>query len=74
MGSPVRWSETDEDERIENILNPKEKNTRKVAGPTLPKAFEGDDDDDDEKSRRKKKKKKKKQQQKKKKQQQQQKK
>ena len=61
MCSPVRWSETDEDERIENILNPKEKNTRKVAGPTLPKAFEGDDDDDDEKSRRKKKKKKKKQ-------------
>ena len=60
MGSPVRWSETDEDERIENILNPKEKSTRKVAGPTLPKAFEGEDDDGDGKSRRKKKKKKKK--------------
>ena len=52
MGSPVRWSETDEDERIENILNPKEKSTRKVAGPTLPKAFEGEDDDGDGKSRR----------------------
>ena len=55
MGSPVRWSETDEDERIENILNPEEKKGRKkVQGPTLPKASDDEDEVDEKKKRREK--------------------
>ena len=55
MGSPVRWSETDEDERIEDILNPEEKKGRKkVQGPTLPKASDDEDEVDEKKKRRKK--------------------
>ena len=54
-GSPVRWSETDEDERIEDILNPEEKKGRKkVQGPTLPKASDDEDEVDEKKKRRKK--------------------
>ena len=54
-GSPVRWSETDEDERIEDILNPEEKKGRKkVQGPSLPKASDDEDEMDEKKKRRKK--------------------
>lgn len=57
MGSPVGWSETDEDERIEDILNPnneEKKGRKKVQGPTLPKASDDEDEVDEKKKRRKK--------------------
>ena len=55
QGDPVTWSETDEEERIEDILNPEEKKGRKkVQGPTLPKASDDEDEVDEKKKRRKK--------------------